>query len=304
MEAKLELYRVFQVVAEAGSISAAAKALYLSQPAASQAVKRLEDQLRTPLFVRGKRGVTLTREGRLLYEQVRGAICLLENAEEKLRQTRLLETGQLVIGASDTMTRTFLLPYLEAFRREKPGVRLQLRNGTSRQVLSLLSQGTVDIAFASMPEETANFQTEVCFDTHMVFVAAAGYPCDFQRTHTLAEVARMPLILLDRQAGSRLYLEKRFESLGLALRPEMELATHDLLLQLARIGLGVACVTREYAHIELAEGLVRELRTAPVIPPRQAVMCTLPQTAQTPAVAHFMAFVRRGRTAPQSQQQS
>lgn len=292
MEAKLELYRIFKEVAEHESISAAAKTLYLSQPAVSQSVKHLEEQLHTALFVRGKRGVELTREGRMLYEYVRGAMGLLESAEEKVRQARELEIGQLVIGASDTLTREYLLPCLEAFRRSYPGIRLSLRNGTSRQVLRMLREGKVDMAFASIPEESAEYRVEKCFDTHMIFVAAPGYACDFERTHTLAEVARMPLILLDRQASSRLYLEKRFESLGLTLRPELELSTHDLLLALAQIGLGVACVTQEFSRPFLEQGLVRPLRTAPVIPPRQVVMCTLPQVEHSPAVAHFMEVAR------------
>ena len=273
MEAKLELYRIFKEVAEHESISAAAKTLYLSQPAVSQSVKHLEEQLHTALFVRGKRGVELTREGRMLYEYVRGAMGLLESAEEKVRQARELEIGQLVIGASDTLTREDRLPCREAFRRSYPGIRLSLRNGTSRQVLRMLREGKVDMAFASMPEESAEYRVEKCFDT-------------------LAEVARMPLILLDRQASSRLYLEKRFESLGLTLRPELELSTHDLLLALAQIGLGVACVTQEFSRPFLEQGLVRPLRTAPVIPPRQVVMCTLPQVEHSPAVAHFMEVAR------------
>lgn len=111
---KLELYRVFREVAEAGNISLAAENLYLSQSAVSQSVKQLEQQLGTRLFLRSPRGVTLTEDGRLLFEYVRSAMGLLETGEDKLQQSRTLQAGTLVIGASDTVTSQFLLPHLDA----------------------------------------------------------------------------------------------------------------------------------------------------------------------------------------------
>lgn len=295
MEAKLELYRVFQVVAEHESISAAARTLYLSQSAVSQSVKQLEEQVRTRLFTRGKRGVELTEEGRLLYEYVRNALSLLESGEDRLRQARQLEAGQLTIGASDTLTRWWLLPYLQEFHRKYPGVRLTLRNGTSRQVLELLYEGKVDVAFASRPEEGEHFRVEKCFDTQMIFVAAPDYPCDFEKVYQAEELVEMPLILLDRKASSRLYLERLFFRLGLPLRAEFELATHDLVLSLARIGLGVACVTGEFAKQSLAEGSVKQLKVALAIPPRQVTMCTLERVSPSAAAEHFMEDIRRGK---------
>ena len=94
---KLELYRVFREVAEAGNISLAAENLYLSQSAVSQSVKQLEQQLGTRLFLRSPRGVTLTEDGRLLFEYVRSAMGLLETGEDKLQQSRTLQAGTLVI---------------------------------------------------------------------------------------------------------------------------------------------------------------------------------------------------------------
>ena len=118
MSVKLELYRIFKEVAEAGNISVAARNLYISQSAVSQSVKQLENELQVRLFSRSPRGVSLTSEGQLLYEYVRSAISLLQTGEDKLSQTRELLMGDLVIGASDTVTSWFLLPNLEAFHKE------------------------------------------------------------------------------------------------------------------------------------------------------------------------------------------
>ena len=151
MSVKLELYRVFKEVAEAGNITAAAQALYISQSAVSQSIKQLEGELQTRLFARNSRGVALTPDGRMLYEYVRSAIGLLETGEEKLSQSRELQMGHLTIGASDTVTSQFLLPYLERFHRQYPAIHIQIVSGRSHKVLGLLQSGKVDIAFASTP---------------------------------------------------------------------------------------------------------------------------------------------------------
>ena len=122
MSVKLELYKVFKEVAEAGNITAAASALFISQSAVSQSIKQLEAELQTRLFARNSRGVTLTPDGKMLYEYVRSAIGLLETGEEKLSQSRHLQMGHLTIGASDTVTSQFLLPFLDSFHRQYPAI--------------------------------------------------------------------------------------------------------------------------------------------------------------------------------------
>ena len=219
---KLELYRVFREVAEAGNISLAAENLYLSQSAVSQSVKQLEQQLGTRLFLRSPRGVTLTEDGRLLFEYVRSAMGLLETGEDKLQQSRTLQAGTLVIGASDTVTSQFLLPHLDAFHRRYPNIHIRIISGRSYKVLGLLRAGRVDIAFASAPGDADDLEHIPCFETHSCFVAAPDYPCDFTRAYTTEEIAAFPLILLEKKASSRTYLEKYFLQSGVRLTPEIE----------------------------------------------------------------------------------
>ncbi|MBE6971318.1 MAG: LysR family transcriptional regulator [Ruminococcaceae bacterium] len=292
MSVKLELYKVFKEVAEAGNITAAAQALFISQSAVSQSIKQLESELHTRLFARNSRGVTLTGEGRMLYEYVRSAMGLLETGEAKLSQTRELQMGQLTIGASDTVTGQFLLPYLDSFHRQYPAINIQIVSGRSHKVLGMLQSGKVDIAFASTPQESASLELHSCFATHSVFVAAANYPCDFEHIYTLQEIADFPLILLERKASSRLYLEKFFLHNGLHLHPEIELGARSLLVDLARIGFGVAGVTREFVQQELESGVLRELKTSFFIPPRSVDMCVLRDVPLTAAAQRFFDYVK------------
>ena len=291
MAVKLELYRVFKEVADTGNISAAAKNLYISQSAVSQSIKQLESDLQTRLFARNSRGVTLTADGKLLYEYVRSAIGLLETGEAKLSQTRELQMGQLTIGASDTVTSQFLLPYLDSFHRQYPAIHIQIISGRSHKVLGLLQSGKVDIAFASTPGE-GSFETVPCFATHSIFVASPEYPCDFSHIYTLSEIADFPLILLERKASSRLYLEKYFLQNGLRLNPEIELGARSLLVDLAAIGFGVAGVTEEFVRKDLESGRLRKLETSFEIPPRSVDMCILRGVPQTAAAQRFADYIR------------
>ena len=292
MSVKLELYRVFKEVAEVGNITAAAQALYISQSAVSQSIKQLEHDLQTRLFARNSRGVTLTAEGQMLYEYVRSAMGLLETGEEKLSQTRELQMGKLIIGASDTVTSQFLLPYLDSFHKQHPAIHIQIVSGRSHKVLGLLRSGKVDIAFASTPSDTSSLDIYPCFDTHSIFVAGAEYPCDFDHIYSLDEIAAFPLILLERKASSRLYLERYFLQNGLRLNPEIELGARSLLVHLAAIGFGVAGVTEEFVHRDLESGRLKKLNTSFEIPARSVDMCLLNDVPQSAAAERFTAFVK------------
>ena len=293
MAVKLELYRVFKEVAEAGNISVAAKNLYISQSAVSQSIKQLESSLQARLFARSPRGVTLTSEGQMLYQYVRSALGLLATGEDKLSQAQQLLLGTLVIGASDPVTSFFLTHYLDAFHRLHPGIRLKIVSGRSAKVLSMLKSGAVDIAFASSPADSA-IDNWPCFTTHSVFVAGSGYGCDFDHVYTRQEIADFPLILLERKASSRVFLEQEFLKSGVTLNPEIELSSRSLLVSLARIGLGVAGVTLEFVQRALEAGDIRLLHTDFTIPARSVDMCTLRDVTPTAAATAFMEMVRQG----------
>ena len=293
MAVKLALYRVFKEVAETGNISLAAKNLYISQSAVSQSIKQLETALQARLFARSPRGVSLTWEGQMLYQYVRSALGLLATGEDKLSQAQQLLLGTLTIGASDTVPSFLLPPYLETFRPQLPGIRLKSGSGRSAKVLSMLKSGAVDIAFASSPSDSS-LATWSCFATHAIFVAGSGYGCDFDHVYTRQEIADFPLILLERKASSRVFLEQYFLQSGITLTPEIELSSRSLLVSLAKIGLGVAGVTREFVQDALDSGEIRQLRTDFNIPARSVDMCTLREVSPTAAASAFMEMIRQG----------
>ena len=157
----------------------------------------------------------------------------------------------------------------------------------------MLKSGAVDIAFASSPADSA-VESWPCFATHSAFVAGSGYDCDFDHVYTRREIADFPLILLERKASSRVFLEQEFLKHGVTLSPEIELSSRSLLVSLAHIGLGVAGVTLEFVQKALESGDIRALKTDFTIPARSVDMCTLRDVTPTAAAAAFMEMVRQG----------
>ena len=154
-------------------------------------------------------------------------------------------------------------------------------------MLGLLRAGRVDIAFASAPGDADDLEHVPCLQTHTCFVAAPDYPCDFSRSYAPEEIAAFPLILLEKKASSRTYIEKYFLQRGVKLTPEIELGARSLLVDLAKIGFGVAGVTREFVQSELDRGEIRELSTSFSIPPRSVDLCMLRSVPPSAATQRF-----------------
>ncbi len=288
MAADLELYRVFCTVAHCGSLSHAARELYISQPAVSQAMRRLEDSLGCSLFTRTSRGITLTSEGRMLYGYADRAVSLVSAAEDKLNRMRTLQSGGLMIGASDTLCQYFLLPYLEKFHGEYPEVQLQVTNRTTPETVELLKIGKVDIALVNLPIEGEALCVRECLEVHDVFVAAERFSHLRGQKVPFDVLAREPLVLLEQASNSRKYLDDFATQHGITLHPEIELSAHSLLVQFASIGLGIACVTEEFAREALDSGALFEIELETPMPARAIGLISLDGVPLSAAAHRFI----------------
>lgn len=291
MTVKLELYKIFKQVCDSGSFSEAAKILYISQSAVSQAMKQLESQTAIPLFRRTTKGVMPTGEGQLLYEYVSSAMDLLNAAEEKLEAMKNLTHGELKIGASDTISHHLLIPVLEQYSRLYPKIKLQIVNRTSSEAAALLKSGKIDLAFVNMPYQDEEITITPYFDVQDIFVAAP-FSIWAEQTYTLEQIGELPLILLEQKANSRLYVERFFRQKGVSVAPEIELGSHDLLLEFAEINLGVSCVIREFSKEALESGTLVPLKTDFVIPNRQIGVASLPGVSLSTAARHFLSLLK------------
>ena len=244
MAVRLELYRVFKEVAETGNISAAAKNLYISQSAVSQSIKVLEKKLNQKLFIRSTKRVQLTPEGEILFKHIEPAMNLIKQGENQLLEAHTLNGGQLRIGASDTICRYYLVPYLNKFHKQFPHVHIKVTNQTSIACASLLEHGQVDFIVVNYPNSalSSTHIPRVINEFHDVFVANRQYfPLD-GREVSLASLQKYPILMLDRKSTTSEFLHAMFQRSHLDLVPEIELSSNDLLIDLARIGLGIAFV--------------------------------------------------------------
>ena len=269
MSASLDWYKVFYTVARHQSITRAAEELFISQPAVSQSISRLEQSLGCRLFLRTPKGVRLTGEGETLYRYVAAGMEQLALGEHKLAERLNLDSGELCVGASDMTLQFFLLPYLERFHLLYPGVKIQVTNGPTPETIRLLEQGAIDFGVVTAPvAREEDLSLIPVGQVRDVFVVGPKYAPLARRTQRLSSLAEQPLICLEPNSSTRRYLDSVFSQAGLTLTPEFELATSDLIVRFAERNLGVGCVVESFAREAIAQGRVFPLRLDTSIPPR------------------------------------
>ncbi len=251
MDINYELYKVFYHVAKSRSFSDAGAKLYISQSAVSQSIRALEKQLGQTLFLRKSKRVSLTQEGEMLLKHIEPAIQLITRGESQL--SRASAGGmELRIAASDTICRYVLVPYFNELHRAYPEVHINIINGTSLQCAELLERGEADIIVTNSPNEalTGNRKTVDIRSFRDTFV---GNPTHFPdcfsdptsgepRALSLHELLGYPILMLSKRSATSAYLHQHFQRHSLDLVPSIEISSNDLLLDLAKIGLGIACV--------------------------------------------------------------
>ena len=291
MLGKLDLYRIFNVISQNKSFSKAAKDLYMTQSAVSQAILKLEQELNTHLFYRTPKGVTLTNEGKILHEYVNSALGLLDIGENKLLELQNLTTGKLRIGVGDTISRYFLLPYLETFHTKYPGIKLKVLNGTTSEICAFIKAGEADVGICNLPIQDDRIQVTPCKEIQDIFVCGEKYRSMTEKPISLELLMKMPLILLEKKSNSRNYVESYMKEKGYQISPEFELGSHDLVLEFAKINLGIACVTKEFSKEYLQKGIVHELQLEDEIPKRAIAICYLKSVSLSRATKKFIEVI-------------
>lgn len=275
MVSNLEYYKVFYYVAIQKSLTLAAAQLSISQPAVSQSIKQLEQEVGTKLFVRTSKGVKLTAEGELLFGYVSKGYEQMELGEKKLAQMRNLEFGELHIGASDMTLRFYLLPFLEQFHEKYPKIRVVVSNAPTPETLQSLRAGKIDFGVVSTPfGEDSGIRAVEVREAEDVFVAGLKFIPYKNKTLDLQELERLPLIVLEKNTSTRRYMDDYLGKNGVVMHPEFELATSDMIVQFALRNLGVGCVMRDFAAEYLEAGQLFELRFNKIIPKRSFCVVT------------------------------
>ena len=297
MNQNLSSYRIFYTVANTGNISKAAKELYSSQPAISKSIQKLEESVGCKLFSRSSRGVVLTDEGKLLYEHVSEAFETLTMGEEKLKRSIELGVGHLKIGVSSTLCKYLLLPYLKEFIRQNPHISISISCQSTNDTLKLLEDNKIDIGLIGKPENLKNIHFDFLEEIEDIFVAAKDYLRNLkargiQKDHILQSST---LMLLDKNNMTRQYIDDYLQENQIIIKDSIDISDMDLLIDFARIGVGVACVIKNFVREDLENGTLVEIPLGFPIHKREVGFAYKTTTKPSKSLAEFIHFYKTYR---------
>ena len=291
MNQNLSSYRIFYTVANTGNISKAAKELYISQPAISKSIQKLEESVGCKLFSRSSRGVVLTDEGKLLYEHVSEAFETLTMGEEKLKRSIELGVGHLKIGVSSTLCKYLLLPYLKEFIRQNPHISISISCQSTNDTLKLLEDNKIDIGLIGKPENLKNIHFDFLEEIEDIFVAAKDYLRNL-KDHILQSST---LMLLDKNNMTRQYIDDYLQENQIIIKDSIDISDMDLLIDFARIGVGVACVIKNFVREDLENGTLMEIPLGFPIHKREVGFAYKTTTKPSKSLAEFIHFYKTYR---------
>lgn len=307
MEQNLNYYKIFYEVARYKNISKAAEALYISQPAVSKSITKLEQSLGHTLFIRSKRGVKLTEEGLTLFEHLKQAFDSIETAEKMLNRVSQFGLGQIRIGVSTSLCKHVLLSYLQSFIQENPHVKVSIDCNPTFETIQLLKEGKIDIGLICDTPLDKGYHFMPLRSIHDTFVTTQTYldnlvlresepiketasedaeydvlPSNMAGLFFLADTTesdpanfdqkeileKANLMLLDKGNISRMYIDDYLSEQHIHPGQILEINNMDLLIDFAAISMGVACVVREFVASYIESGKVIEIPMNQEIPER------------------------------------
>ncbi len=289
----LDLYRVFYTVAKCGSLSKAAEQLYVSQPAASQSVKQLEQLLDTPLFNRVHHGMELSKQGgQIIFDDVERAIELLNGAEQKLAALKQNATGTIRIGASETIFQYFLSDKIVEYNKLFPQVKIELISDVSPKIIELMKADACDIGFLNLPiapDDDIVIKQSIQL-LNDIFIAGKAFEELKGETVTVADLQKYPLLLMEEHTVSREAIDHYATSHGVCFKPAVEVNSWGFMKRLVVGGMGIGCIPREYATNKLNDGSLFEVNVVPPMPARSVGMALPKRVNMTFALQSFTAL--------------
>ena len=288
MEQHLSQYRIFYEVARCGNISRAAKELYISQPAISKAIGKLEESLGTRLFLRNSRGVQLTPEGNVLFQHVAAAFDSLSRGEKELKRIHDFHIGQLKIGVSNTLCKYVLLPYLKSFVEKYPHVNITIESQSTAHTLEMLEARKIDIGLVAEPRARRGLNFTPVMEIHDGFVCTPAYMENLTlREGSAPDIFKTGnIMLLDRSNMSRKHLDTYLSDRDIEVNQLLEVTDMALLIEFARIGLGIAFVPDFCIPKDDPDLFILELTES--LPTRQMVVAYNESLPVSQAARQFM----------------
>jgi len=292
MALNYELYKVFYQVALNLSFSKAAENLFISQSAVSQNIKNLEEELQIKLFIRSTKNVQLTEAGKTLFEHIEAAFNLIENGEKSIKEINALEKGEVHIGANDTISKDYLLPYLNKFHQLYPNIQIKITNRTSSTCVELLLQNKVDFIISNLPNPkiTKKMTVDEIFAFNDIFIANKEFKELENDIITLKKLTEYPLLMLESKTTTRQFFENTLKKAGIDIEAAVALGSVDLLIEMTKIGLGISLIP-EYS-LELKNQGLFEVKTNEKLPTRKLAVVKMKNIPLSKAAEKFLQIIK------------
>jgi DNA-binding transcriptional LysR family regulator len=290
IEQNLSLYRVFYTVANLGNISGAAEQLFVSQPAVSQSIRKLEKNMECALFVRKPRGVELTEEGKVLYEHVEEAINVLNQAETSISKGIKEGKGHLRIGTNIALCKRYLLPYMNIFLMTYPKMRISISFASSEKNMEDLAKHKIDLALVHNQLADNTMKVYPLGLLHIIFASKPNY---YKRlgpvtAGNLSEfLKKTTFVLLQKQDSIRKKLHITLENKNIKIKNIIELNFIDLVIDFTRLGMGIGCVAKEFIEEDIAEKKLVEVPLGIEFPSVEVCFVRLNENISNPALKMF-----------------
>lgn len=292
MNINYESYKIFYYVAISKSISKAAEVMLISQPAVTWHLKNLESNLGITLFIRTKKGVTLTYEGEVFFQYIKKGVEYFINGENMLTNLKNLDYGNIRIGASTTVSKNVLMPYLEKFHEMYPNIDIQIVNNLTENLLIDLRNGSLDMLLLNMPmNEAKDLNVINVMDVQDIFVGNKKF---FDLTNgnvKLEELNNYPLLFQKSPSNTRKYLDDYLKSNNVNLIPKTEIVSYNLIMDFVKSGFGIGYATREFIKDELDKKLLYEIDVNPKVPSRYIGLVTLKQSVPNYSVNKLISIM-------------
>lgn len=270
----LELYKVFISVANNKNITRASEELNISQPAISKSIKNLEDYLGGKLFTRTRRGVILTKEGEELYKYIKQGLDYIKSAENKFTELINLEEGTIRIGVSPTLTKEFLLPYLEIFHKKYPNINIEIDTKLWKTLIQKLRNGLLDILIIHLNDEKYDEDLNIikCKKIHDCLIASKKYKDIMGSEISVKDINKYPVVMQAKESNGRIMIDSYLRKHKIKLNPKYELTSYSLVKEFVKKDFGIGFAVKEYIKKDLKEKTLYEIKLKEQIPPREIAL--------------------------------
>jgi len=281
--------QAFREVARLGTISRAAEALFVSQPALTARIQGLERTLGSSLFARGRHGSRLTEAGRAFLPYAERALTAVERGRAAVAEVASGSGGRLTIGAAPAVS-TYVLPtMLHRFQADHPGVHLSVRSGHSEDVLEMVLREEVDLGLMR-PIQHAEVVSSLLYEDELVLVVHHGHPFASSGEILMERMATEHLILFDRTSSYHELTSSVFRQAGIAPRGYLEVDNIDAAKRMVEQRLGIALLPRTSILAEIGTGRLFPVKITDMAPLKRQIVVARRRDAgeMGPAAAAFL----------------